>query len=448
VKKPVAVGNRLLGARAGGAATAGGKLFGALPEGTAAIGLGLIANGLGAYLFLSLAGRGLGTEAFAPLSVMWALSFAVAPGLFLPLEQEISRTVAARRANNTGAAPVVRQAAYIGAALVAVVVVLTLASWPVSQRLIFDHQVMLMVGFLLILVGYALAHVVRGLLSGHGYFVDYSIYFGVEGFSRIAIALAFFLVGVHQAGPYGLALGLIPFLAVAAALVRPRALLLEGPPSDRGEVTASLGVLLVASLFTAGLMNAGPIAMGLLAGEGESEEAGRFLAGLVIARVPLFLFQAVQASLLPRLSLLAAGAQWAEFRSALARLMSVVGLIGGVASVAAFLVGPWAVSLLFGADFTLSNRDLGLLAISSAAFMAAVALGQALIALGSQNALAVAWGFGVATFLAIVALGSDLYLRVELGLVLGTLVVSVALAAMLGVALREARRVTPTPLIS
>lgn len=425
----------------------GNRLLGVLPEGTVAVGLGLVANGLGAYLFLSLAGRGLGPEAFAPLSVMWALSFAVAPGLFLPLEQVISRTVAARRANGTGAAPVVRQAARIGVALVVFVTIATLVTLPFSMDVVFNGQTLLLAGFLLILLGYAVAHVVRGLLSGYGHFTDYSIYFGVEGFSRILVALMFYAVGVSQAGPYGVALGVIPFVAVAAALVRPRSLLVDGPPSDRGEVSASLGVLLVASLFTAALMNAGPVAMGVLASESEQEEAGRFLAGLVIARVPLFLFQAVQASLLPRLSLLAAGARWSEFRSALARLMTMVLAIGAVASVSAFLVGPWAVSLLFGSEFTLSNRDLGLLALSSAAFMAAVALGQALIALGSQNALAVAWGLGVATFLGVVALGNDLYLRVELGLVLGTSLVGVALAAMLWAALPAADEAPLTSVI-
>ena len=402
-----------------------------LPVGTFSVAVGLLANGIGAYAFLSLAGRGLGPDAFAPLSVLWALSFFAAPGLFLPLEQEVSRAVASRRAREVGAAPVVRHAAIIGAGLLGGVVLLTVASLPISFDALFDEQAMLVAGFLLTLVGYAVAHPVRGLLSGNGRFVDYSIYFGVEGGLRVVAAGLLFLVGAGTAGPYGIALGVVPLLAVAASLVRPRRLVEPGPPSRAGEVTASLGALLAASLLTAGLMNAGPIAVELLATESESAAAGRFLAGLVIARVPLFLFQAVQASLLPRLAHLAGGRQWTEFRHALRRLLLVVGGIGAVATLVAWSIGPFVVTTLFGEEYELSSRDLALLALSSAGFMVAVTLGQSLIALSSQAHLALAWAAGVLAFVLVTALGDDLYLRVELGLVIGTTVVSGVLALLL-----------------
>ena len=402
-----------------------------LPQGTASVGIGLVANGIGAYLFLSLAGRSLGPEAFTPLSVMWALTFAAAPGLFLPLEQEVSRAVASRRARHVGAGPVVRQAVAIGAVLLVAVLVLTLVTLPWSRSALFDDQSLLVAGFMLTLAGYALAHPVRGLLSGHGRFVDYSIYFSAEGLLRVVIAAAFLFVGVETAGPYGLVLGVVPFLATGAALIRPRGLVEPGPPSRAGEVTASFGALLAASMFTAALLNAGPIAVELLATDDQSDEAGRFLAGLVIARVPLFMFQAVQASLLPRLSHLAGGHQWVEFRAALRRLMVAVLGLGVVATLVAWLIGPFVVRVLFGPDFELGHRDLGLLALSSAAFMVAVALGQSLIALSSQTHLAVAWAIGLVVFVIVTALGEDLYLRVEMGLVVGTATVAIILAALL-----------------
>ena len=46
---------------------------------------------------LVLSARALGHEAYAPLSVLWALVFLVGPGFFLPIEQEIGRALAARR---------------------------------------------------------------------------------------------------------------------------------------------------------------------------------------------------------------------------------------------------------------------------------------------------------------------------------------------------------------
>lgn len=408
-----------------------------LPAGTFSVGVGLLVNGVGAYAFLALAGRGLGTEGFAPLSVMWAVTFFAAPGVFLPLEQEVSRAVASRRARGVGAAPVVRHAALIGSGILVVVVAVSLATLPWTFDALFDEQTALVVGFLLSIVGYAIAHPVRGLLAGHGRFTGYSLYFGVEGVGRVVAAGALFLLGTSTAGPYGLLLGLVPFVAVVAALSSPRGLVEPGPASRAGEVTASLGALLAASILTAGLLNAGPIAIELLAAEEEADEAGRFLAGLVIARVPLFLFQAVQASLLPRLAHLAGGRRWDEFRDALRRLLVVVGLIGGTATLVAWAVGPEVVTLLFGPDYELGHRDFALLALSSAAFMVAVTLGQSLIALSSQTHLALAWAAGVAAFVLVTALGDDLYLRVELGLVAGTGTVAVLLGSLLSVMLHR-----------
>lgn len=409
-----------------------------LPVGTASVAVGLVVNGIGLYVFLALAGRELGPTAMAPLSVMWAITFFAAPGLFMPLEQELSRAVASRRARDLGAGPVVRHAAWVGAVLLAIVVALTLGLLPVTFDHLWDEQVLLVAGFLLTLAGYAVAHPVRGLLAGGNRFVDYALYFGAEGVLRVVAAAVLIVAGVGTAGPYGLSVGFIPFLAVAVALARPRGLVQPGPPSRAGEVTASLGALLAASLLTAAMMNGGVVAIELLGTEADEDAASRFLAGLILARVPLFLFQAVQASLLPRLSHLAGGRRWDEFRRALIRLIVVVAAIGGLATVVAWSIGPWALTTFFGSEYELGHRDLGLLALGSSLFMVAVALGQSLIALSSQVHLALAWAAGLAVFAGVTLLGNDLFLRVEVGMVAGTATVAALLATMMTYALAAA----------
>ncbi len=408
-----------------------------LPEGTFSVGVGLVANGIGAYAFTALAARGLGDEPFSPLAVMWTAVFLAAPGLFLPLEQEVSRTVAARRARAEGASAVVRQAGLIGAGLLALVVAATVISLPFSYDLFFDEQPLLLVGFLLALVGYFGSHLVRGVLAGEGRFDGYAAYFATEGGLRIAVGVGFLALGVTTAGPYGLTVGLVPIIAIAVALRGRWVPLAPGPPSRPGEMTASLGALLSGSLLTALLLNAGPLAVEILATPDETAAAGRFLAGLLIARVPLFMFQAVQASLLPKLALLAGGQRWVEFRIALRRLLVAVGGLGAVATLAAWSVGPQVVRLTFGENFALGHRDLALLALFSAIFMLAVTLGQSLIALSSPARMAIGWALGVVTFVVVTALGDDLYLRVELGLVAGTLVVAATLGAMVMIRLGE-----------
>jgi O-antigen/teichoic acid export membrane protein len=408
-----------------------------LPEGTFSVGVGLLANGIGAYAFTVLAARGLGEEEFSSLAVLWAAVFLAAPGLFLPVEQEVSRTVAARRARGEGASLVVRQAALLGAALFTLVAVATVVSLRWTYDLFFDEQSLLLAGFLLALAGYCGAHLVRGLLAGAGRFDGYAVYFGAEGALRVLVGVGFLVVGVATAGPYGLTVGLVPFVAVAAALSRQRGLVRPGPPSRTGELTASLGALLAGSLLTALLLNAGPLAIEILASPDESAEAGRFLAGLLIARVPLFLFQAVQASLLPKLALLAGGQRWQEFLAALRKLLLAVGGLGVVATVVAWSVGPTVVRLTFGEGFVLGHRDLGLLALSSSVFMLSVALGQSLIALSSPARMALGWAAGVVVFAVVTALGDDLYLRVELGLVAGTATVAAVLVSLLVIRLGE-----------
>jgi len=74
------------------------------PEGSATIGLWLIVAGVTAYLFLAISGRALGSNRYSALAVLWVLAFTAAPGFFQPLEQEIARAVAARRARRAAIA--------------------------------------------------------------------------------------------------------------------------------------------------------------------------------------------------------------------------------------------------------------------------------------------------------------------------------------------------------
>src|SRR6266511_3283231 len=81
------------------------------PEGSATIGLWLIVAGVTAYLFLAISGRALGSDRYSALAVLWVIAFTAAPGFFQPLEQEIERALAARRARGVGGAPLIRRGA-------------------------------------------------------------------------------------------------------------------------------------------------------------------------------------------------------------------------------------------------------------------------------------------------------------------------------------------------
>jgi O-antigen/teichoic acid export membrane protein len=168
-----------------------------------------------------------------------------------------------------------------------------------------------------------------------------------------------------------------------------------------------------------------------LASDAEADAAGRFVNGVVIARIPLFLFQAVQASLLPRLSALASAGRLGDFRIGLKRLMVVVAGLAVAGTLVGAVLGPAVVDIMFpGAD--LGHRTMGLLAAGSGVYMLALACAQAVIALGGHRDQALGWGLGmvglgVATWVA----SDDLFLRVEIGLLVGSLVAFLSMAALL-----------------
>lgn len=404
------------------------RLFDRLPEGTIAIGAGLAVNGLAAYTFITISSRDLGAEVYTPVGLLWTLSFLLGPGLFQPLEQETARIVASR--SGQGAGPVFRAAARVGGlmALLLCGLALVAAPWIVDKP--FDGEPMLLVGLLLVVLGLGSAHLVRGLLAGLGRFGGYSRYVMGEGIGRLVLVAVFAAILGSGMAVYGLAIGLAPFVGIGLAVVGQRGLLEPGDPVPISDLSRTLGSLLVASAATAFMLNVSPLAVEFLASEHQSQEPGRFLNALLIARIPLFFFQAVQASLLPKLSGLAGGGDYDALWQVLRRLLVLVVALGVAAIVGCGLFGPAVVETAFGADFAIDRRDMVLLAVSSAILMVALSLAQALIATRSQGRMALAWVAGVVTFPVVAAFGGDLFLRVEIALVASVTVTAVVMGVL------------------
>ncbi|HEY6416109.1 MAG TPA: hypothetical protein VIX41_07730, partial [Acidimicrobiales bacterium] len=169
----------------------------------------------------------------------------------------------------------------------------------------------------------------------------------------------------------------------------------------------------------------------LLASDAQADAAGRFITGVVVARIPLFLFQAVQAALLPKLSALATAGRLGDFRASLKRLMVVVFALAVAGTVVGALLGPTVVEIMFrNAD--LDRRTLALLAAGSGLCMLALACAQALIALGGHRDQAIGWAMGILALAATTWLASDdLFFRVELGLLVGSLAAFITMGALL-----------------
>jgi O-antigen/teichoic acid export membrane protein len=402
-----------------------------LPEGTLAVGAGLIVSGITSYVFLAISARALGPERYAPLGVLWALTYVVCPGVFLPLEQEVGRALSSRRAKGVGGGPLIRRATLAGGVAAAVLIALTAATGPLSVDHLFDGKVLLLVALMVALAGYYVEFLVRGILSGNGRFGPYGVILGAEAFLRMVACAALAIIGVETVGPYGVLVGLSPVVATLIGAGRQRNLVTPGPDAPWSELSTALGFLLAGSVMAQLLVNAGVFAVQILADadqKGPGGVAGRFLNGLIIARIPLFMFQAVQAALLPKLAHLAGEGRHADFRTGLKRLLAVVVAIGVLATATAFAIGPFVVTTLFGEEFRLSHTDLGYLAAASAVYMLALALAQALIALANYSRVVLGWGSGLVVFTIVTALGSDLLLRVERGFLAGSIASAIVMA--------------------
>jgi O-antigen/teichoic acid export membrane protein len=387
-------------------------------------------NGFAAYGFLVISARMLGPAAYAPLSILWTLVFLAGPGLFMPLEQELGRRLASRPAEDAGGDLVFRIGIAGGVLALALVALSGAASSPILEHLL-GNQALLLAGLLISIVGYCVLYLVRGILSGTGEFGRYGLLMGAEGVIRVLACGGLAMFGARTAGPYGLLVGLTPLLAVA--LTWPRRLTRAGRAGGTmgwRALSAALAHLLTGQMLAQLLVNAAPLAVALLATRTQQDVAGRFLACLVLARVPLFLFQAVQAALLPKLAALVHQGRGMDFRTALRRLTSGVAAVIALVSAGAFLVGPEMVRFFFGPEFDLGRRDLLYLAAGSGIYMIAIVYAQALIALGAHSRVAVGWLAGLVGFIAATAAGSDLLLRVETGLLTGATVAAGVMAAI------------------
>ena len=95
----------------------------ALPTGTIPVGAGLLVQGVTTYGFQILAFRLLGSGSYAALNGLWVTAFVLAPGLFLPLEQEVARALAHRKSRGEGGKPLIGRALVLAAILVIAVII-------------------------------------------------------------------------------------------------------------------------------------------------------------------------------------------------------------------------------------------------------------------------------------------------------------------------------------
>jgi O-antigen/teichoic acid export membrane protein len=399
-----------------------GGQAGTVSSGVLGVGMGLVVLGVTSYGFLVVAARRLDAGQFAQLSVVWTALFTIGPGLFLPLEQAVAQRLAA------GAAPeqLLRRAAALAVTLLAMLVALSLALAPFISRRLLDSDVALFWAMLLTNCALAPVHLSRGLLAGTSQFGAYGLQLAFDGAVRLLGSIVLAAAGVESVTAYACVLIVSQLSATALSLAIAfgpvRRAISAKPPSATvtGWMALAGGIswMLVAALAGQSLANGGTVVVKAFAKPGDAV-AGHFLTAVVLTRLPLFLFAALQASLLPLLARRIAAGDVRGAAAGVRRLLAILGLVGAVASVLLLLAGPELDALVFGSQFRVARLPMVILSVASTFYILAAGLGQALLALESAAQVGLGWVGGTAVFLLALVLPGSLEVRVSIAFLLG-----------------------------
>jgi O-antigen/teichoic acid export membrane protein len=404
--------------------------------------VGLAVQAMTAYLTLILAGRILGAAEFGKLAALYVLLSSVPAGLFQPLEQEVARRRGRERETGHTDTTLLLRAVLLGMCLCLLAVATALVLFDAAVRLL-GNEPQLLVAFCIALPGYALCFVSRGAFSGSRRLARYGLQLSVEGAFRLVALGCLALIGPHRASAYGWLFGLAPWVALAVSMAGLHRTSTSSPDRQPRPLVAPIILLLASSLTAQLLIGAGPATVQFFADTDDDARAGSFLAALVVVRVPVFLFTAVQPSLLPALAAHVAADRRAAFRSLLAKVLAWMGLLAFVTTVVTAALGPSVLRLLFGPDYVLPWSIFLLMGISVGLFLACVVLGQAVLALGEHHLVTLGWLTGLVGLAVGTVFPEDAILKATMGLLVGGAAAAVTFALLLWRAMRRWRAATP-----
>jgi O-antigen/teichoic acid export membrane protein len=347
------------------------------------------------------------------MSALWALVMTISLGVFFPVEQELTRIVAARVVRGEGVAPVLRRAAAVTVGLIAgFALLLAATAGPVADRFL-RGETSLVWALAASLAGMGLVYLTRGMLAGMGRFNAYGASLALDGGLRILLALGLLVAGVHSPLAYGLVLAVAPFLAMVFTLPATLRGCLPGPPMPWSELFQNLSLMVLAQVLAQFMVNASVLAAVLLAPDDSDLQVAVLNAG-VLCRVPLFVFGSLQPTLMTGLSSTATAGDAPAFRRMLLQTCGVVGALGLLGGVPAVLLGPWLIQVFFHAPPRLGDVDLFWFSAGTMFYMLAMVLGQALMAMNRHRFQLFGWLVGTAVLIAVTLVPGDVATRVEL----------------------------------
>ncbi|HKZ14764.1 MAG TPA: hypothetical protein VJL81_13060 [Solirubrobacterales bacterium] len=407
-----------------------------------AVGVGL--TGVITYAYFLIASHTLSKTDYGQITVLWSAVFITISTLYRPIEQLLSRHISERMVKGQPLSEPMRVASTIQFGLSLLFTVLALAlRGPIQDSLLEGNETLYWVFFTSVLF-YAASYFARGFLAGKQQFGLFVALILSESCFRTIFAVLV-VVGILS-GQGWVAIGItaapaLSLLVVPFAFARkaqqdrqasPRSAdLAPGTPGREAEDVPDdqfsfrhgggfAAAVLLIMFSEQAFLNAGPIIMRGLQG---AAEAGFIFNVLMIARAPLQLFQSVSTSILPHLTSLHTSDDPdsdREFGHTVKMVLLGIVAFTSAAFVFMALVGPKAMQIAFGKNFTYDRLGLLLVTIGMGLYLASVTVNQACVAQGQVRRAAARWITCAVVFIAwnFVPLVSNEQRRVEIGFLL------------------------------
>jgi len=385
---------------------------------------------LSGVVVFAISARVLPTEQNTAFLTYWAALFAIF-AVISGVQSEVTRAVRADLLlppEHARATPPVAVALLVGV----VVGLIVAALYPVwAVVFVGDSALTLSVALMALAAASYTGHVATvGALAGHARWGAFASLTATEALVRLVLVLlaagfGWGMIGFETAAAGGALTWVLATLLLPRFRIAWRARVSIRPAALIGRMTNAMTAAGANALLVTGF----PLLMSATTGAAEYATAAPLVVAVSMTRAPLLIpitaFQSM---------VIASFVQHPErARSSLLKLVCAVIAVAVIGGVMAGLLGPWIMSLVFGASYGNSALVLGML-VAAASFLALLVLGGAIaLALDRHTVNTLGWYAALAVSIALMLTPFALETRTILALLVGPMVGSaVHFTAILG----------------
>lgn len=378
------------------------------------------------YIALALSGQLLSPTAFAAATSFYLLLNTVGRGVCAAIELHLTRAVAHDLSYGRGLRGARRAGLRQTAALLGLAVAVVLLGSPVINR-VFRDDMLLTVLLAVSMPGMAYAYMQRGLLAGARQYGRYALSFATEGLTTLLLGGLLFTTRTGGTYSWVLAFVLGPLISVVVVwMVSARDRTSSDSATTHTAVAGfgDLGWSVVLQACAQGVWNLAPVILSWRLSESPEVAAG-FTSLALILRIPMLVFPAAQAMLLPALTANTESAR-SHLQGLLPRLLGVGAVVVALWALVATVVAPVVVRVVFGQNSVPSTGVALLLAAASVVGGCAQLLQTALVARGGYRRSALGWAAALMVLVLLGILGPAIDLTAAASLAAASLVAALS----------------------